>query len=275
MLGATAAAGGGTRALFQLSQRIDAFLVNRFDDGALRDTYAAADDFGIGHFGDIGASVFQRAGKKELLAMWRQIFLRAQPIHVAMAVAGVANENGAGEFAVADRKLLVDTEGSVFVAYDVGTGRFFREVSCRENVHAHDLELRCSDRAFVARTFVASDGSGENFALLEKRSEETVARTVVFDALTDGKNVGMRRFHEVVDDDAAIDLEVGIARERNVGADTRSNDDDLGVNSCAVLESNALYFFVAKNCCGAALQEDSCAEAFHFGFEVGAAGRVE
>src|SRR5262245_25804566 len=123
MLGAAAATGGCARALFQLSQCVHALFVDRFDDDALANANAAAYDFGVGHFGNVGTSVFRRTRKKKLPAPRSQIVASAKPVHVAVAVACIANQDSAGESAVAEREFLVDPQGGIFVADDVRARR--------------------------------------------------------------------------------------------------------------------------------------------------------
>src|SRR5215470_2789082 len=139
MFGATAAASGGARALFQLGQRVDASAVNRVNDRALGYADAAADNFSVGHGGDTEAGIFGWGGKEELPAMRCEVFARVKPVHVAMAVGRIANEDGAAQLAVAESKFFVDAQRGVFVANDVGAGGFVGKVPCGENVNGHNL----------------------------------------------------------------------------------------------------------------------------------------
>src|SRR5262249_48332363 len=150
--------------------------------------------------------VLQGAREKKLAPLRREIFLLANPIHVAMTIRSVANQDRASESAIAKRKFLVDAKRSIFVADDIRARSFFGEIAGRENVHSHDLELCGGDCPFVTWAFVARNGGGQNFPLLDERGNQAVNDAFVLDALSYGKNVGMRCFHKVVDDNAAVDL---------------------------------------------------------------------
>src|SRR6185437_1885663 len=101
----------------------------------------------------------------------------------------------------------------------------FVEVASGEYVHAHDLELGSDDSALISRAFVACDRCGQDFALFEQRSDESVADAVVLHAFPDGKNIGMRGFHVIVDYDSAFDLESGFLPQLDIRANTGSDDN--------------------------------------------------
>ena len=53
---------------------------------------------------------------------------------------------------------------------------------------------------------IAGHRRRQHLALLEERRDEAITDAAVLDALADGEDVGIGRLHEVVDDDAALDV---------------------------------------------------------------------
>ena len=102
-------------------------------------------------------------------------------------------------------ELLVDAERAILVADRLGV--LLAPVAGREDVDAHDLELRRLHGAGIGRPPVAGDRRRQHLALLEQRRDQPVADAAVLDALADGEDVGRRRLHVVVDDDAAVDVQ--------------------------------------------------------------------
>jgi hypothetical protein len=129
VLGATPAASGSAGTLFQLGQRVNALFVNGFDDGAFADADTPADHFVVGHLRDIETSVFRRVGEEKLAPQRRKVFLCAQPLHVAVAVGSIADENRAGEFAVAKAQFFVDAQSRIFITDNVRARRFFGKIA--------------------------------------------------------------------------------------------------------------------------------------------------
>src|SRR5256885_1372352 len=250
----TAATGGGARTFFQLRQGIHAFAMDCFDDRALGDANAAADDFGVRHGRHVEPQIFRRGWEEKLTPVRRKVFLCAEPIHVAMAVGRVADENGARKSSVAQSQLFVDTKRGIFVTDDVDAGRLVGEISRGENIHPHDFEFCGGDGTFEARALVAGNCCSENPALFEQRSHKAVARAVVLDAFADSKNVRIRRLHEIVDDDAAIDVKPGFPGQLDIWTNSRGHNDQIGFDAGAVFERDAFDLFAAANCGGAALQ---------------------
>ena len=68
----------------------------------------------------------------------------------------------------------------------------------------------------------------------------------MLDALADREDVGARRLHVVVDDDAALDLEAGRAPELDVRPDAGGHDHEIGVDALAVRERDAFHLAVAE-----------------------------
>ena len=81
-----ATAGRGARTFLQLREGVDPFLADGFDEGALGHAHASTDHFVVGHFGNVEPSIFGRSGEEQLTTLRRQVRLRAQPVHVSVAV---------------------------------------------------------------------------------------------------------------------------------------------------------------------------------------------
>src|SRR5262249_21919570 len=121
---ATSASRGGTRTFLQLRQRIHPLLVNCLDDRALGHTHAAADGFTICHLCDVDTGIFGRSRKQKLPAQRSQILLCSQPVHVAVAVCCVSDENDASKSSIFQRQLSINSERRIFVADHFRTVEF-------------------------------------------------------------------------------------------------------------------------------------------------------
>ena len=146
-LRAAAAARAGARRLFQLRQRVHAAFMNGLDDGALADADAAADGRAVGHFRDVEPAIRGRRRKQKVPAAFREVGAGTQPVHVAMAVRRITDENRAHQLAVADRQFLVDAHRPVLKQHRLGL--LLAPVARREHVDAHDLQLGRLHRAGV------------------------------------------------------------------------------------------------------------------------------
>ncbi len=136
------------------------------------------------------AGVRDRRREEQMAALILQIGARPQPVHVAMAVRRVADENHAGQPAVAHHDLLVDAERRILEAH--GLGARVAPVAGREDLDAHDLELRAQHAAGIRRALVAGHRRGQHLRLLDQRRHQAVADAVVLDALADREDVGHR-----------------------------------------------------------------------------------
>ena len=87
---------------------------------------------------------------------------------------------------------------------------------------------------------------------------------------------GSRRLHVVVDDDAAVDVEAGLAAELDVRPDAGGDDDEVGFDaSCRPTSAHALDVPVAEDGRRRAAEQHLDAEVFHLAGEVVAAVRIE
>src|SRR4029079_9211086 len=128
------AAGARSRRLFQLRQRADATLVNRLNDRSLGDADTPADGRAVGHLGDVETGIGRWRRKEQVRAPLAEVGAASEPLHIAMAVRGVANENRADELVVANRELLVNAERAIFEAHGIGV--LLAPVAGREHVNA-------------------------------------------------------------------------------------------------------------------------------------------
>ena len=137
------------------------------------------------------------------------------------------------------------------------------------------LSLAACTVPVYVRSFVAGDRCRQHLSLLDQRRDQPVADAVVLDALADGEDVGVRRLHVIVDDDAAVDAEPGLARQIHVRADAGGDDDEVGVDAAAVHERDAFGLRRAEDLLRAVGEQHPHAERFHLGSQIEAAQRIE
>ena len=122
----------------------------------------------------------------------------------------------------------------------------FVEIAGGKNIDAHDLELCRRRPSREHRTSIAGDGGGEHFALFEQRRDQAEDLPRCSDAFADRENVRVRSLHVVVDHDAAIHFESGLAAQFRVGADARGDHDEVGLQFFAAREAHAFDMAVAE-----------------------------
>ena len=154
-----------------------------------------------------------------------------------MAVRRVADQDHARELAVANGHLLVDAERRILISH--GLGAVVVDLPRREHLDADDLELGRLHGALVGRPPAVGDRCRENLALFEERRDQPVTDTAVLDALTDREDVGIRRLHVVVHDDAAFDGQAGLSPEIDIRPDPGGDDDEVRVDMLATREFHA------------------------------------
>ena len=243
------------------------------DDGALADADTSAHGRAVRHLGDVEAEVGGRRWKEQMPALIRQIRARAQPLHVLVTVRGVADEDHARELAVANRDLLVHAERRVLIPNRLGA--VVVDVSSGEHLDADDLELGRLHRALVGRAAATGDRGREHLALLEERRDESITDAAMLDALPDGENVGVRRLHEVVDDDAALDRQAGLSTEIHARPDPGSDDDEVRIELLAAREFHSGRAPIAANRRRALAQHHADAKLLHLRHQESAARRIE
>ena len=236
---ARAAAGAGPG---RVADRLEgaAAAAQRADDGALRDAVAVA---------DLGVVRQIRGRQRRLRLAHREQQRRARVGQRRAAIeellqrrrgAGVAEQDGAGELAVADDQLVVDAAARLGVGDDLVVGVAALLLAHDGEVDAHHLELRRGARAFVDLVLdAAGQPIGERRRLLPQRRHQAVDHAAVLGALADGADGRVGGGHAVVDDDAALDLEAGRLRQRDVRADAGGDDQQVALEARAVLELQA------------------------------------
>ena len=154
--------------------------------------------------------------------------------------AGVAEQDGAGELAVADDQLVVHAAPRLGVGDDLVVGVAALLLAHDGEVDAHHLELRRGARAFVDLVLGApGQPIGEHRRLLPQRRHQAVDHAAVLGALADRADGRVGGGHAVVDDDAALDREAGRLRQRHVRADAGGDDQQVALQARAVLELQA------------------------------------
>src|SRR5260370_8675650 len=85
---------------------------------------------------------------------------------------------------------------------------------------------------------------------------------MMLDAFAHGEDAGLARRHEIVDDDAAIDVEPRGARKIDVGPHPDGEDDEIGRKLAPVGELHGLYARVADDGLGLRLRHHGYAALF-------------
>ena len=224
---------------------------------------------------DVEPGVGRRRRKQQVPALRRQVGAGAQPFHVAMAVGGVADEDHAGELAVAHRQLLVDAERAIFVAHRLGVAGSLQSPAEKTSTPMIFSFAACTVPV-VRRALVAGDRRRQHLALLEQRRDQPVADAAMLDALADGEDVRVRRLHVVVDDDAAVDVQrrpCGRAR-RSAGCRRRPRP---GRRRCRSPSANATPSTRSSPRIAVVLSAEQHADAqvFHLRLQVAAAVGIE
>ena len=158
--------------------------------------------------------------------MLRDAAAVAQQLEVPRAVHRVAVQHAADELVVADHELLVHAAGGIG-QHDLLGVLAAREIARGEEVDAGHLELGRHLRSRVAPDAVAREMVRAHLRHLEQRRHEAVRRAAMRDALADRVDARIERLHRVVDDDAAVAVQAGGLRERDVGADADRHHDEI------------------------------------------------
>ena len=80
----------------------------------------------------------------------------------------------------------------------------------------------------IGRCFVAGELRGAHFGLLPERRDQAEDLAAMLDAFADRVDIGIAGAHVVTDDDAAVDIEPGGARQVDIGADADRQHDEIG-----------------------------------------------
>jgi len=75
-------------------------------------------------------------------------------------------------------------------------------------------------------------------------------------AFAERENAGNAGLHDVVDDDAAIDGNAGVLRQRNVGPDAGGENHRVGIDPASVHEFDAFNVRLAMEPCGIGIEQD-------------------
>src|SRR3712207_707194 len=102
-----------------------------------------------------------------------EVNLRPQPLHVAMAVGGVANQDDARQLSIADGEFLVNAQRTILESNRLGV--LLAPVASREDVDAHDLELRGLNGTGVGGPAIPGNRRREHLPLLIEWGHKSVA----------------------------------------------------------------------------------------------------
>ena len=240
----------GVRA--HLFQREQLLVDDRARDRPLADAVAAADFDIVAHGDDrVAATAAPRIAQMRLpeqqpIAHAGYVGAVAQQVEIPAAVDRVAVEHGAADAVAFEHELLVDAAAGV-LNDDLLGPLVAEEVAGREHVDAGHLEARRGDRALVAGVAELRQVIGADLRLLEQRRHQAIGAPAALRAFADRIDARIVGLHRVVDDDAALAMQPGTARQRDIGADADRHDDQVGRNHRAVLEADRLDAGVAKN----------------------------
>src|SRR5882672_2589326 len=191
------------------------------------------------------------------------------------AVGDLAVENRAGQTALTQNELLV------LAAPGVAQGELLVAVVARfkhaggKNVDAGDLQAGMENGRDIRLRAVAAESDRTNARLLPQRTDQAERLPVMLDAFAHGENAALARRHEIVDDDAAIDIEPCGAREIDVGPHADGEDDEIGRKFAPIGELHGLYAVVTDDGLGLRLRQHGYAAAFEVALKEQAGRLVE
>src|SRR5688572_11046320 len=125
---------------------------------------------------------------QQIPALLGEVCSAAEPVHEAMIVGRLADEDDAFKLVVPEDQLLVNAERWIFQADAFDTLPLIIEVTGAKDIGAHDLELSGGGVTGENGAAVAGDRSGEDFALLPKGCDKAEELAVEFRAFADGIN---------------------------------------------------------------------------------------
>ena len=249
--------------------------MNGLNDRGFGDAVASAHNLAIRHLRNVKPSIITRAGEKKLAAHGRQVRLRSEPLRVAMAVRRISHQDDTGQLPIAHGQFLVRAKRRIFIANRICARRFLAEVAGRKHIHSHDLKFGRLHGPAVDRPAISRDRRGQHFSLLEERRKQAIACPAVLHAFADRQDVGIRRLHVIIHDDAAVHMQSSFAPQLCIGTDSCGNHYEIRLNRFAVFKGYACCPAIPENGRRIALQQYLHAQAFHFRFQVTAAREIE
>ena len=185
---------------------------DRLRDRALADAVAAADLRVVRQGRDRRHRIERRAAalvglaEDQHVAHRRDVGALLQQVEIPGAVGGIAIEHGADDAVVAQDDALVDAARGI-AQHDLVLLVAFRKVARREQIDAGDLELGRGGGAGVAADLLAGERGAERLGHLVQRRDQPVALAAMLDAFADREDVLVVGAQQIVDHEAALDLE--------------------------------------------------------------------
>src|SRR4029453_19560422 len=96
----------------------------------------------------------------------------------------------------------------------------------------------------------------------------------MLDAFADGGNRRIARAHRVVDDDAAVDLQLCASGKIHIRANTDRKNDEIGENFASVREAHALCALGPEDLFGLAIGEECDAALIEIALQKLACGGI-
>ena len=169
----------------------------------------------------------ERAAEGEIVADASMERAGADQIEIPEPVRGIAEQHRADEAAVRDDELLVGAEAGIARARSASVPGRADEIAGREHVDAGDLQIGGEHAAGVVRV-LARKVSRKHARLLVGRLDQPVADAAMLGAFADRVDAGPAGPQAVVDHDAALDVDTGVARQVGVRPDADRHHDDIG-----------------------------------------------
>ena len=115
--------------------------------------------------------------------------------------------------------------------HDLFLVRTRREIAGGEQVDPGHLQFGRNDRAVIGGKTLHGEMVGANLGLVEQRSDEAVGLAAMLHAFADRIDSPVIGLHGVGDDDAALAMEAGLARQLDIRADADRHHDEVGRQS--------------------------------------------
>ena len=111
--------------------------------------------------------------------------------------------------------------------------------------------------------------------LLVGRLDQAVADAAMLGAFAERKDIGCSGLQMIVDDDAAIDGDAGVLRQRDVGPDAGCENHRIGIDPAAIRQLDALDAGLAMDARGVGVEQNLDALALDQRFQQCRRRRIE
>ena len=130
-----------------------------------------------------------------------------------------------------------------------------RKLAGREHVDAGDLEIGREHAARIARV-APGETLGEHARLLMRRLDQSVADAAMLGAFADRVDARDIRLERVIDHDAAVHRDAGLARKIGARPDADRHHHGVGLDGAAVLQRDAVDAILAADLGSIGVEDD-------------------